>query len=75
MKKLTITLLLLLLSFAITGNAQGRDKGGMNARMAQSGLKVGGLLPAIDLYDADGNKVALRSLKGNHSVIVFGCLT
>jgi hypothetical protein len=37
--------------------------------------KLGTLLPDLKCYDADGNEFRLRSLKGQHSVLMFGCLT
>ena len=32
-------------------------------------------LPNITLYDAAGKKFRLRSLKGQYTVLLFGCLT
>ncbi len=36
---------------------------------------LGARLPNLSLYDAGGNKFRLRNLKGQHTVLVFGCLT
>ncbi|MCP4782894.1 MAG: hypothetical protein GY903_04390 [Fuerstiella sp.] len=32
-------------------------------------------LPDVTCYDAEGNEFKLRSLKGHHTVLLFGCLT
>ncbi|MBM78997.1 MAG: hypothetical protein CMJ78_00185 [Planctomycetaceae bacterium] len=36
---------------------------------------IGDALPDISGYDAKGKEFHLRSLKGNYTVLVFGCLT
>ena len=36
---------------------------------------VGSVLPDVRALDADGNEFSLSELKGNYSVLVFGCLT
>lgn len=36
---------------------------------------AGTQMPAITLFDEDGNEFSTESLKGKHSVVVFGCLT
>lgn len=40
-----------------------------------SGPAVGQSLPDLTVYDAQGKEFQLSSLKGNYSVLVFGCLT
>jgi collagen type III alpha len=40
-----------------------------------SGPAVGQSLPDLRVYDAQGREFQLSSLKGNYSVLVFGCLT
>ncbi len=40
-----------------------------------SGPAVGQSLPDLRVYDAQGREFELSSLKGNYSVLVFGCLT
>jgi len=40
-----------------------------------SGLGLGQTLPDITVYDAEGKEFKLSSLKGDYSVLVFGCLT
>ena len=37
--------------------------------------EIGAPLPDLTCYDADGNDFQLRSLKGHHTVLLFGCLT
>ena len=44
-------------------------------RAARSRVDVGSMLPNATLYDADGEKFELGSLRGHYAVIVFGCLT
>ena len=44
-------------------------------RMARAGLKVGGPLPNVTVFDARGRKTPLGQLKGDYTVLVFGCLT
>ena len=39
------------------------------------GPAVGSKLPDIAAYDAAGKPFRLSSLKGSHTVLVFGCLT
>lgn len=36
---------------------------------------IGELLPDVSGYDAQGKPFRLASLKGSHTVLVFGCLT
>ncbi len=40
-----------------------------------SGPALGQPLPDITVYDAEGKEFKLSSLKGDYSVLVFGCLT
>jgi cytochrome oxidase Cu insertion factor (SCO1/SenC/PrrC family) len=47
----------------------------LRARFEASGLKVGAAFPEIDVCDADGKPFNTRSLKGQYTVIVNGCLT
>ncbi len=37
--------------------------------------EVGSMVPDITLYDAEGEEFSTSSLRGQHSVLVFGCLT
>ncbi len=54
------------------GGRPGRGPGGPSQ---ESGTLVGQPLPDITVYDAQGKEFSLSSLKGNYSVLVFGCLT
>ena len=54
------------------GGRPGRGPGGPSQ---ESGPLVGQPLPDISVYDAEGKEFSLSSLKGNYSVLVFGCLT
>lgn len=69
----TLLSILLLSLFACVSFAQSR--GGMDARIAQSGLKAGSSLPDLKLYDSEGKALSLKELQGHYSVLVFGCLT
>ena len=44
-------------------------------RLNRAGLKIGSPLPDISIFDADGNAFEMSSLRGKHTVLVFGCLT
>ena len=37
--------------------------------------KLGSTVPDLKAWDADGKPFELRSTRGKHTVIVFGCLT
>ncbi len=54
------------------GGRPGRAPGGPSQG---SGALVGQPLPDITVYDAQGKEFKLSSLKGDYSVLVFGCLT
>ena len=57
--------------FSGRGSAQSR----LHENFSQSGLKVGDPLPDIFCVDEEGKPFRWDSLKGNYTVIVFGCLT
>jgi cytochrome oxidase Cu insertion factor (SCO1/SenC/PrrC family) len=40
-----------------------------------SGLKAGSRFPAIDLYDEKGKPFNTKTLKGQYTVLVTGCVT
>ena len=76
----------LVIAIAITSimgfqvNGQGFRRGGPGGRggsprLATSGLKVGSPMPEVTVFAADGAEFDTASLKGNYSVVVFGCLT
>ena len=54
------------------GRRPGRAPGGPSQ---ESGALVGQPLPDITVYDSEGREFKLSSLKGDYSVLVFGCLT
>ena len=37
--------------------------------------EVGTILPDVTVYNDKGDELAVRELRGNYSVLVFGCLT
>ncbi len=53
------------------------ERGGERVRRIfdETAPKIGALLPDVTCYDADGKEFKLRSLKGHHTVLLFGCLT
>lgn len=52
-----------------------RGSGGMQNRFEDNSPAIGQRLPDVTVYDEDGEPFAVRDLKGQYSVIVFGCLT
>ena len=73
-KKAAITLILLTtcsLQSVVYGQERTRRRGG-----AETIPEIGSLIPELSVFDAEGNRFALRKkLEGRHAVIVFGCLT
>lgn len=76
--------LILFLCLAAAGVAQQRPnaKAGaesprdlVNRNFESKAPGIGEPLPDITVVDADGREFALRSLRGKHTVLVFGCLT
>ena len=71
--------------FASAGFAQGvgasppRDGEGPHGRVvrifAETSPGIGQPLPDLTCFDAQGKQFHLRSLKGHHTVLLFGCLT
>ena len=53
------------------------ERGGERVRRIfdETSPKLGAPLPDLTCYDADGKEFQLRSLKGHHTVLLFGCLT
>lgn len=47
----------------------------LEVRFEREAPQIGDPLPDVTAFDADGNEFHLRSLKGNYTVLVFGCLT
>jgi hypothetical protein len=50
-------------------------RGGVDQQFNRNSPPVGAPLPDLKAYDADGKEVRLGTLKGQHTVLVFGCLT
>ena len=71
--------LLLGISTLLAGNVFAQPGGGGrpgSGRGAGGNLpEVGTMLPDISLYDDRGNEFSTTSLRGQYSVLVFGCLT
>lgn len=55
----------------------GRQSGGQPAQLwfDESGLKAGDAFPEVSLFDASGKPFNTRSLKGQYTVLINGCLT
>ncbi len=54
----------------------GRNFGGpRGGSFGSSAPNVGDSLPDITVYDSEGKEFNLRRMRGNYSVLVFGCLT
>jgi cytochrome oxidase Cu insertion factor (SCO1/SenC/PrrC family) len=53
------------------------ERGGERVRRIfdETSPEIGAPLPDVTCYDADGNEINLRSLRGHHTVLLFGCLT
>jgi cytochrome oxidase Cu insertion factor (SCO1/SenC/PrrC family) len=83
--------LVLLLCFAAVGVAQQKEalaaprpkakaaaespRERVNRMFESKAPGIGQPLPDITVLDADGREFPLRSLRGKHTVLVFGCLT
>jgi hypothetical protein len=57
------------------GRPGGRSGKALGGPSQESGPAPGQPLPDITVYDAGGKEFKLSSLKGDYSVLVFGCLT
>jgi hypothetical protein len=53
------------------------ERGGERVRRIfdETSPAIGAPLPDVMCYDADGNEIKLQSLRGHHTVLLFGCLT
>jgi len=71
--------LLLGISTLLAANAlaqPGGDPGGHSGRGARGNLpEVGTMIPDVSFYDDGGKEFSTTSLRGQYSVLVFGCLT
>lgn len=50
-------------------------RAGAARRFDASGLNVGDLFPAVDVFDSEGQPFNTSRLKGRYTVLVSGCLT
>lgn len=55
--------------------AQPSARGQLQSRFAAKAPAIGAELPDASGFTADGEPINLRDLKGDYSVLVFGCLT
>lgn len=53
----------------------GARRTGGPVRLKANGLELGMPLPDVDVYDEAGDAFRFSSLKGQYTVVVFGCLT
>jgi hypothetical protein len=59
-----------------TGGSRGGGPGSPGAStLERSGLALGQQMPDVTVFDANGDKFSLSSVKGKYAVLVFGCLT
>ncbi len=59
-----------------TGGSRGGGPGSPGAStLERSGLALGQQMPDVTVFDANGEKFSLSSVKGKYAVLVFGCLT
>jgi hypothetical protein len=67
---------LLLASFAIGQTKQGRSaREGVMQSFERKSPAVGERLPDLKAFNAAGETIQLGELKGDYTVLVFGCLT
>ena len=68
-----------LLSLALGGPLASQSAhlhhGGDNREFMAQPPRIGELIPDVTGYDEQGNEFSLRDLKGQHTVLVCGCLT
>lgn len=50
-------------------------RGGVDQQFTRNSPPIGAPLPDLKAYDAEGKEVRLGTLKGQYTVLVFGCLT
>ena len=66
-------LALAMILLSATAEAQRRVPG--RSGSLNSGPAIGAKLPDVTALDENGNEISLRSMRGRHTVLVFGCLT
>lgn len=78
LRVVTFSVAFTFLSAMSSVNAQtARQSGGQPAQawFDESGLKAGDPFPEVSLFDASGKPFNTRSLKGQYTVLINGCLT
>lgn len=79
-----LALLFMFLGSITAANAQSAEQprrgqldadGHVRAWFEASGLKVGDPFPSIEVYDEKGKPFNTKSLKGQYTVVINGCLT
>jgi cytochrome oxidase Cu insertion factor (SCO1/SenC/PrrC family) len=63
------------LACLMAGSAPGQQNRPGNRGPGGELPAVGSMLPDVALYDEHGEEFSTTSLRGQHSVLVFGCLT
>ena len=65
------------ISGSVLAQPGGNSRGGPGGGRGPGGSlpEVGSMVPDSTLYDAEGEEFSTTSLRGHHSVLVFGCLT
>ena len=61
---------IVVLAISWTGHAQERGQGALSGAPG-----VGDSMPDVQVYLPDGTPFSTSELKGNYTVLVFGCLT
>lgn len=74
-----VLLTMILLGAGPSLEAQQRSKNSarsrLNGRFDSSAPKIGEALPAVSGFTAEGRPLNLKVLRGQYTVLVFGCLT
>jgi cytochrome oxidase Cu insertion factor (SCO1/SenC/PrrC family) len=65
----------LALAIAIPGGAAIAQQKGNDEDFAKEKPAIGDTLPDVTVYSPDGKEVKTSSLRGQHVVLTFGCLT
>lgn len=58
-----------------TAEEQASPRERVNRSFDRNSPQIGELIPDIAGYDSAGKEFRLRNLRGQHTVLVFGCLT
>ena len=74
MNKTVFTALIILASLVPTIADAQPGRGGFRGP-SLSELELGREFPDVTAFDEDGKEFSIKSLRGKHVVLVFGCLT